>query len=349
MILDMTEYHNNLKRYLKERVKSMKFVPTLHIITDGKDKRCETYMKSKLNMCKEIGVPCVVDVVSSTYEISELLDNIENTKGVCICQLPINKKLEEFYKIDAEFRDIDVDGVFSGNNLMSNSYTILPATAKGIMQYIQFNYGQELRGKNIVLVGMGDLCNKPLLTLFAHQGATIMTFNTSTSKEVKEFMLKNADIVICAGGKKGTVKTSQLSDTKRVLVFNVGIVFDVNGKLDTELEIDIEKNNIDYTPRIKGVGVSTVLSLIDNVLNSGKDLDIENEKLFKELGIDDEILDFSCSLRKEILNNKSDYAKKVNESNKYKAGFLSALDEIIFNFGNKEYDNKYKGCDDIED
>lgn len=343
MILDMTEYHNNLKRYLKERVKSMEYVPKLHIITDGRDKRCETYMRSKLNMCKEIGVPCIVDVINNTNELCELLDNIEKSKDVCICQLPINKELEEFYKIEAELKNIDVDGMFSGNNLISNSYSILPATAKGIMKYIQFNYGQELRGKNVVLVGMGDLCNKPLLTLFAHQGATIMTFNTSTSKEVKDFMLKNADIVICAGGKKGTVKTSQLADNKRVLVFNVGIVFDINGKLDTELEIDVEKNNIDYTPRIKGVGISTVLSLIDNVLNSGKDLDIKNEKLFEELNLDNEILNFSYSLRKEVFENESDYAKKVNENNLYKEGFLDALYEIIFNFGSKEYDDKYKG------
>lgn len=343
MILDMTEYHNNLKKSLKKRVKSMKYVPTLHIITDGKDKRCETYMKSKLNMCKEIGVPCIVDVINNINELCELLDRIEKSNDVCICQLPINKELENFYKIEAEFKDIDVDGVFSGNNLMSDSYLILPATAKGIMTYIQLNYGQELRGKNVVLVGMGDLCNKPLLTLFAHQGATIMTFNTSTSKEVKDFMLKNADIVICAGGKKGTVKTSQLADNKRVLVFNVGIVFDINGKLDTELEIDVEKNNIDYTPRIKGVGISTVLSLIDNVLNSGKDLDIKNEKLFEELNLDNEILNFSYSLRKEVFENESDYAKKVNENNLYKEGFLDALYEIIFNFGSKEYDDKYKG------
>ena len=38
-----------------------------------------------------------------------------------------------------------------------------------------------------------------------------------------------------------------------------------------------------------------------------------------------DILDFVYSLRNEVVENKSDYAKKVNEN------------------------NKYKGCDDIED
>ena len=286
MVLDMSKYHEEFENYLKKYVEENKDnVPTLHIITDGKDERCKTYMKSKVNMCKKIGINCVIDIVKTEKEMLDLCENIWSTYDVAICQLPIAKELEDVYKSEAE--SIDVDGMFGGNNIFNNyGLDIIPATAKGIMRYLKYEYKEKLRGKNIVLVGMGDLCNKPLMILFANQGATVMTFNTSTDENLKLEMLKNADIVVCAGGKKGTVKTSQLSDNKKVLVFNVGIVFDSNGKLDTELEIDVEKNNIDYTPRIKGVGVSTVLCLLDNVCrmttycNISKDID----KIIKEEG-----------------------------------------------------------------
>ena len=278
MVLDMTKYHEEFKDILKRKITNNKdTVPILHIITDGKDERCKVYMKSKLNMCKELGINCVIDTVTTKEEMFNLCENIWSKYEVSICQLPISKELEEVYRNQAE--GIDVDGMFSGQSLFDKDYSICPATSKGIYRYLKTTY-TNLRGKNIVLVGMGDLCNKPLLVMLANEGATIMTFNTSTDETVRLNMLKNADIVVCAGGKKGTVKTSQLSDTKKVLVFNVGIVFDENGKLDTELEIDIEKDNIDYTPRIKGVGVSTVLSLMDNIYNKGVSDKFNKDKLY---------------------------------------------------------------------
>ena len=284
MVINMDNYHKEYKKSLENIVKEKEYIPTLHIITDGKDERCKVYMRNKLKMCKELGIPCKLDIVSNIEEMNDLCEEIAKNYEVSICQLPISKELENIYKTVVEYSEIDVDGMFNCNNMFLNDYSVLPATAKGIMRYLNYEYKEKtLRGKNVVLVGMGDLCNKPLMVLLANQGATVMTFNTSTDENLKLEMLKNADIVVCAGGKKGTVKTSQLSDKKEVLVFNVGIVFDSNGKLDTELEIDIEKDNISYTPRIKGVGVSTVLSLIDNVLSCSKGQDKKFDEFFRDI------------------------------------------------------------------
>lgn len=275
MVLDMTQYHEQFKKTLKRMVEENKeYMPTLHIITDGKDERCKVYVKSKLNMCKELGINCVIDTVTTQEEMFNLCEEIWSNYGVSICQLPISKELEEVYKLEAE--GIDVDGMFSFNDIFNKNYHTAPATARGVFMYLKDKY-RSLRGKNIVLVGMGDLCNKPLLVMLANEGATIMTFNTSTEESVKLNMLKNADIVICAGGKKGTVKTSQLPDTKEVLVFNVGTVFDNKGRLDTELEVDVEKDNVIYTPRIKGVGVMTVMNLMYSVCCRAERSKIDNE------------------------------------------------------------------------
>lgn len=55
-----------------------------------------------------------------------------------------------------------------------------------------------------------------------------------------------------------------------------------------------------------------------------------------------DILDFAYSLRNEVIENKSDYANKINLNEDFRNGFLDALDEIIFNFGDTSYDNKYR-------
>lgn len=55
-----------------------------------------------------------------------------------------------------------------------------------------------------------------------------------------------------------------------------------------------------------------------------------------------EILEFIYSLRKEIENNKSPFSKQINKNIEYKNGYLEALNEIIFNFGDEELDERYK-------
>jgi 5,10-methylene-tetrahydrofolate dehydrogenase/methenyl tetrahydrofolate cyclohydrolase len=49
-------------------------------------------------------------------------------------------------------------------------------------------------------------------------------------------------------------------------------MFDENGKLTTELEVDCERENVWYTDRIGAVGVLTCLSLFENVVNKYKNM-----------------------------------------------------------------------------
>lgn len=55
----------------------------------------------------------------------------------------------------------------------------------------------------------------------------------------------------------------------------------------------------------------------------------------------DAVLSFAYSLRKEILENKSDWSKQKYD-NKLVEGFVDALEEIIFNFGNEELEKSLR-------
>lgn len=118
----------------------------------------------------------------------------------------------------------------------------------------------------MVILGRGELVGKPLATLMINKGASVIVLNSKSNKQVREQILKLADVVICATGIKGSAKVSELALDKEVLVYNVGTCFE-NGKLTTELEIDEDRVNVKYTDRIKAVGVCTVLELMDNVVN----------------------------------------------------------------------------------
>lgn len=270
-VLDMKKFQEHKKKELKKEIielKSKGVTPQLLIITDGKDKRTDTYMKSKLKMSDELDLKAQKTVVSDIISLEKAISEHIPT----ICQLPIEKSLEEYYMKNIG-KTIDVDCFDDCNNIFYDDYDLLPATPKGIMQHLEF-IGYNLRGKNVIIFGRGNLVGKPLTTLMLNKGATVLTVNSKTPQAIKDYFLGIADVVILSTDVKGSAKSSQLAKDKDVLVYNVGTVFDDNGKLTTELEVDEDRDNIYYTNRIGAVGVCTVLSLMDNVVKSyKKDID----------------------------------------------------------------------------
>lgn len=267
MILDMKEFQEFEKERLKKNVASLKnlgITTKLIILTDDEDKRTQSYMKSKLAMADELGIKALKCVVKNETEAIKAILNAIFDKTPIICQLPINKNILDLYNSKLELLS-DVDGFNSLDYIFKDNYSNIPATPKGIMRhlsYIKYN----LRGKTVVILGRGELVGKPLATLMINKGASVIVLNSKSNKQVREQILKLADVVICATGIKGSAKISELSSDKEVLVYNVGTCFE-NGKLTTELEIDEDKVNVKYTDRIKAVGVCTVLELMDNVVN----------------------------------------------------------------------------------
>ena len=264
MILNIENYVNNKLEILKEKYKSINN-PTLYILTDDLNGATSSYKKSKIKLGEKLGVNVIIKVINTVEELQKTLSLISTQKAGCILQLPFqNKKIVDYYM---EFKPLqDVDGFFRMQELFDKNYTISPCTPKGMYEYLLDNYN-NLRGKYAVLVGKGNLTNKPFATMLINEGVTTSVIDSKTPISIKKDMLKKADIVVCSTGKKGSVKSSELADFKDVLVFNCGIVFDNDGKLDTELEIDINKNNIHYTPRIKGVGILTTYTLFNNLYN----------------------------------------------------------------------------------
>lgn len=260
IIKDYVDYKLNI---LKEKYKNIKN-PKLYIFTDDKEGSTASYKKSKIKLGNELGVDVIIVVINTIKEMEYYLKKVESDKAGCILQLPFqNKNIVQFYMDYKSTRDID--GFFKMQELFEGDYSIAPCTPKGMYEFLLEN-NYKLRGKYVVLVGKGNLTNKPFSTMLLNAGATVSTIDSKTPISIKTDMLKKADIVVCSTGKKSSVKTSQLSDIKNVFVFNCGIVFK-DGKLDTELEIDINKSNVEYSPRIKGVGILTTYTLFDNLYN----------------------------------------------------------------------------------
>lgn len=263
-MINIEKYVENKIELLTNKFKSIE-KPMLYIFTDEQSGATASYKKSKINLGKKLGVEVVVMTIDNVEDMKHYLELVEIKKAGCILQLPFqNKNVVDFYMNYKSKRD--VDGFFKIEELFYKDYSISPCTPKGIYNYLIENY-DNLRGKYAVLMGKGNLTNKPLSLMLLNHGITTSIIDSKTDEQIKKDMLSKADIVVCSTGYKGSVKTSDLSSDKEVIVFNCGIVFDENGKLDTELLIDENKDNIKYTPRIKGVGILTTYNLFDNLYN----------------------------------------------------------------------------------
>lgn len=268
MIHCMKSYHERyvgaLKKKLDKVLEGGK-TPELWILTDGKHPECDSYMRSKLKWAQDVGIAVKVKIMKDLEELKRAIDFAELNGIAIILQLPCDQEYVDYYNLRRP--SVDVDGFFSFQQIVDKDYRVIPATPKGIMRFIKAEDGLNLnlRGKNVVIVGRGLLVGYPLTMLMLNEGATVATLNTKTDMFTRKNLLKDADIVILATGVKGSVSDYELG-TKITYVINVGTVFE-EGKLTTELQVTEAQDNIIYTDRIGAVGVSTVLSLLDNVIN----------------------------------------------------------------------------------
>ena len=160
----------------------------------------------------------------------------------------------------------DVDGLCEDNlfGLRDNNEKILPCTVKGILRLFDY-YNIDLVGKNIVVVGRGNLVGRPLFDALVNRDATV-TLCHSKTKDLSLYT-KNADIVISAVGKSGLVTKDMVSDG--FIGIDVGINF-VDGKLVGDMSKDVGDKASYLTLVPGGVGPMTVAMIIDNLIELKK-------------------------------------------------------------------------------
>ena len=103
-----------------------------------------------------------------------------------------------------------------------------------------------------------------MIGLLLRENATVISANSYT-KNLKE-LTKNADIIISATGKPNLITSDMVKEG--VIVFDVGIVRNSQGKIQGDVDFNSLKSKASYiTPVPGGVGPMTVACLIQNLYN----------------------------------------------------------------------------------
>lgn len=279
MILYATDYVESEIIKLTEEVAKMDRKPTLALIRVGDDPASKVYVNNKIKMCERVGIESVIYELAEGVTEQSLIDfikyDINGRYGIdgCLIQLPLPKHIDENKVLEALDPTKDVDGFAKENlgKLVRGEDTIVACTPKGIIDLLKF-YNIPIAGQNVVIINRSTIVGKPLTMLFLEEDATVTVCHSKTNKLTLRGHIQNADIVVTAVGKPKFLKS--LDFCPFTTIVDVSMNRDENGKLCGDVDKDsyntLVEKGCNIVPVPKGVGQTTVLSLIKNVIEASK-------------------------------------------------------------------------------
>ncbi len=257
---------------LKERNKEA----ALAVVIVGDDKPSHTYVKKKGEAAERVGITFFkfdfpVEITKDEL-IAELIKiQAEHKLTGMILQLPVPERLwpdtrEIVNHIDINI-DVDCLSHLALGRVMMNESILVPPTPGAIMEILDY-YQVDLAGKEICLVGRGDLIGKPLAAMLLHRSVTLTVCGRAT-KDLARYT-KTADIIITGVGKKDLVTGEMVKEG--VVVVDAGVCF-VDGKMYGDINYDsISQKASLVTPIPGGVGPITVAKLLENTVKVAENL-----------------------------------------------------------------------------
>lgn len=241
---------------LREKIKKLTKRAVLVSFLVGNDPPSVLYTNIKKKKASDLGIDFRDRKFSKDTSNKVVADEIKKSNldpevdGVMI-QLPSFPHL-----IDLIDPKKDVDG-------LTNQGRFLPAVVRAILSILE-DENINLKGKKIVVVGSEGMVGSQLMKAFEQKGLNL----SGVDKNVKNFsdFTKDADILISTTGVPKIIKGDMIKDG--AVIIDVGIE-KVNGKLLGDIDFEsVAPKASKLTPVPGGVGPMTVISLMENVVES---------------------------------------------------------------------------------
>jgi methylenetetrahydrofolate dehydrogenase (NADP+) / methenyltetrahydrofolate cyclohydrolase len=259
---EIKEYVKQYKVELRSSIAELKIAPYFVIIQVGNVEASNRYVRNKIKDCEEVGIYSKLIKLPEETTQDKLLTliktlNTEPSVTAFMVQFPLPKHINEAAVMHAISKYKDADG-FTPNGYVN------PATPQGIVTYLK-RQDYNFENKNAVIIGRSNIVGKPLARILLEKNCNVTVLHSKTSTlNIREF-IRNADLLIVAAGKEGLVTSETLNYYyhDNLIVFDVGINFNTEGKLVGDCEKDLAVRF--QSPVPGGVGLLTRLQLMENI------------------------------------------------------------------------------------
>jgi methylenetetrahydrofolate dehydrogenase (NADP+)/methenyltetrahydrofolate cyclohydrolase len=283
-IIDGKAIASEIRTSLAKDVASLKMngvSPSLAVILVGNNPASVSYVTGKRKALAELGIEdrtVLLPESTTEYELLQTIRDLNSDDSVdgILVQLPLPKHIDEDKVIGWIDPAKDVDGFTPINvgNMVIGKDCFLPCTPHGIIQLIK-STGIETSGKHAVVVGRSNIVGKPISLLLARKemNCTVTICHTGT-KNLAE-MTRQADILVVASGKPGTITADMVKEGAVVIDVGVNRISDETKKSGFRLVGDCEFDTVRekagfITPVPGGVGPMTITMLMSNVVKAAK-------------------------------------------------------------------------------
>ena len=259
-----------------EAVSTLPGQPTLAVILVGEDPASQVYVRHKVNDTEEAGMRSIKKTLpaSATQEevealISEL--NSDDSVDGILLQLPLPDGLDANQAIECIDPDKDVDGLTeaSAGRLVLGKPGLRPCTPTGCVILAKSALGDNLSGKNVVVIGRSILVGKPTALLFLAENCTVTIAHSRTQD--LEGLCRTADILVPAVGRPQMVKGDWVKPGACVIDVGINRIDAPERKSGTRLVGDADFDSSaevagHITPVPGGVGPMTRACLLRNTV-----------------------------------------------------------------------------------
>lgn len=253
--------------------------PGLAVVLVGDDPASAVYVRNKARQTVEVGMVSFEHRLAADTPQADLVALVDTLNadarvdGILV-QLPLPSHLDELAVISRIDPDKDVDGlhVVNAGRLASGLPGLISCTPLGCMMLIRDTLGDNLSGKNAVVIGRSILVGKPVAQLLLAANCTVTMAHSRTQD--LEAVVRRADIVVAAVGRPEMVKASWIKPGACVIDVGINRVAGAEpGK--TKLVGDVDYEDVaevagSITPVPGGVGPMTIACLLHNTLAAAR-------------------------------------------------------------------------------
>ncbi len=252
-------------------LRSRGVVPGLSTILVGDDPASAGYVRKKHEACKSAGFWSEnVHLPASTTqdELHAAIDRLNADSRVhgFLIQHPLPPALDFGRALLRMDPGKDADGLHPTNlgRLAIGDPGPVPATPAGVRAML-LHYRIPTSGRHVVVVGRGPTLGRPLSMLLSAKtegaNAAVTVIHSGVSN-LAEHTLR-ADIVIAGVGQPGIVQPDMVRDG--AVVVSAGITWE-GKRLVPDVDESVGEKASWITPRLGGVGVTTVAMLLQNTV-----------------------------------------------------------------------------------
>lgn len=278
-LLDGNAFLESVKAELTARVKALGdrgVTPGLGTILVGDDPNSASYVRRKHTNCAEVGIASFhqelgADATGGALHAAIQQFNEDPGVDAFLVQLPLPKHLDEEAALRAVDPDKDVDGLHPVNlgRLMMGVDAPRPCTPAGI-QALLVHYGVPIEGRHVVIVGRGLTIGRPLANLLSlkrpHANAAVTVVHTGVADLAT--YTRQADILVAAAGTPGIITPEMVRPGAAVV--SAGITWGEGKLLIPDVEEPVAEVAGWITPRLGGVGPTTIAMLLSNAVEAAE-------------------------------------------------------------------------------